>query len=45
MSCLERADDGVPKVLSAAADGSEIKAEIGKEIAAVIPTDADTDFG
>ena len=44
LSTLECDENGVPKVLSAAADGSEIKPEIGKAIVSVIPVDADTNF-
>jgi len=44
VSSLESGDDGIPKVFAAAADGAEIKPEIGRLILPVIPVDAETNF-
>ena len=41
---LECGDDGIPKVFASAADGAEIKPEIGRQILPVIPVDAETNF-
>ena len=44
LTSLERSDEGVPNVLATATDGSEISPQIGKDIAAIVPTNVETDF-